>query len=44
VCGMEVLVTDATPRAGHGGTTVYFCCEGCRGAFAADPIRHAGAE
>jgi xanthine dehydrogenase accessory factor len=44
VCGMEVLVTDATPRFEHDGATVYFCCEGCRGAFAADPVRHARAE
>jgi xanthine dehydrogenase accessory factor len=44
VCGMEVLVTDATPRLEHEGTTVYFCCEGCRGAFASDPLRHARAE
>jgi xanthine dehydrogenase accessory factor len=44
VCGMEVLVTDSTPRLEHDGTTVYFCCDGCRGAFAADPVRHARAE
>jgi xanthine dehydrogenase accessory factor len=44
VCGMEVLVTDTTPRHGHDGTTVYFCCEGCRDTFAADPVRHARAE
>ena len=44
VCGMEVLVTESTPRVEHEGTTVYFCCEGCRGAFAADPVRHARAD
>jgi xanthine dehydrogenase accessory factor len=44
VCGMEVLVTDATPRFEHDGATVYFCCDGCRGSFAADPVRHARAE
>src|SRR4051812_45832892 len=44
VCGMEVLVTDATPRLEHAGATVYFCCDGCRGSFAADPVRHARAE
>ena len=43
VCGMEVAITDATPRAEHSGATVYFCCEGCRATFAADPLRHAGA-
>jgi len=44
VCGMEVLVTESTPRLEHDGTTVYFCCDGCRGAFAADPVRHARAD
>jgi len=42
ICGMEILVTDATPRVEHGGATVYFCCEGCRSTYAADPVRHAG--
>jgi xanthine dehydrogenase accessory factor len=44
VCGMEVLVTDATPSLEHDGATVHFCCDGCRGSFAADPVRHARAE
>jgi xanthine dehydrogenase accessory factor len=39
VCGMEILVTDATPHLEHDGATVYFCCDACRGAFAADPLR-----
>jgi xanthine dehydrogenase accessory factor len=42
VCGMEILVMDATPRFEHDGATVYFCCEGCRSTYAADPVRHAG--
>jgi xanthine dehydrogenase accessory factor len=42
VCGMEILVTDATPRFEHDGATLYFCCEGCRSTYAADPVRHAG--
>jgi xanthine dehydrogenase accessory factor len=41
VCGMEVAVTAATPRVEHAGVTAFFCCEGCRDAFAADPLRHA---
>jgi xanthine dehydrogenase accessory factor len=41
VCGMEVAIAAATPRLEHDGATVYFCCEGCRNAFAADPVRHA---
>jgi xanthine dehydrogenase accessory factor len=40
VCGMEVAVADATPRLEHDGATAFFCCEGCRDAFAADPARH----
>jgi xanthine dehydrogenase accessory factor len=42
ICGMEILVTDATPRLERDGASVYFCCEGCRSTFAADPVRHAG--
>jgi xanthine dehydrogenase accessory factor len=42
ICGMEILVTESTPRVEHDGETVYFCCEGCRSTFAADPVRHAG--
>jgi xanthine dehydrogenase accessory factor len=39
VCGMEVALTAATPRLdGHA-----FCCEGCRDAYAADPLRYASA-
>jgi xanthine dehydrogenase accessory factor len=43
VCGMEIAVTPATPRLEHAGRSVFFCCEGCRDAFTADPVRHAGA-
>ncbi len=35
VCGMEVVVADATPRLELGGERVYFCCEGCRSTYAA---------
>jgi xanthine dehydrogenase accessory factor len=34
VCGMEVAVTDATPRLLVGGDSVYFCSEGCRDRYA----------
>jgi xanthine dehydrogenase accessory factor len=37
VCGMTVTVTPGTPSAEHEGETVYFCCDGCKEAFA-----HAG--
>jgi len=43
MCGMEVAIAGATPRLEHDGATVYFCCEGCRDAFAADAVRHGGA-
>ncbi len=35
VCGMEVVVGDATPFFEAGGERVYFCCEGCRSKYAA---------
>jgi xanthine dehydrogenase accessory factor len=31
---MEVAVTESTPHLGEGEERVYFCCEGCRAAFA----------
>jgi xanthine dehydrogenase accessory factor len=34
VCGMAVTVTPGTPSAERDGETVYFCCDGCRTAFA----------
>jgi xanthine dehydrogenase accessory factor len=35
VCGMEVVVSDATPHVEEGGERVYFCCDGCRSKYAA---------
>jgi Cu+-exporting ATPase len=46
VCGMDVTVSHDTLRAGHKGTTYYFCNAGCRAKFLADPakyVRHAAA-
>jgi xanthine dehydrogenase accessory factor len=34
VCGMTVTVTAGTPSAERDGETVYFCCDGCKNAFA----------
>ena len=34
VCGMTVTVTPGTPSAERDGETVYFCCDGCKAAFA----------
>ncbi len=39
VCGMEVDPATARHRAEHEGTTYYFCCEGCRKKFEAEPQR-----
>jgi xanthine dehydrogenase accessory factor len=43
VCGMTVPVSDVTAHLEHDGRTVYFCGEGCRNAFEADPARYAAA-
>jgi P-type Cu+ transporter len=40
VCGMEVDPTRAAATHSHGGRTFYFCCDGCRDRFAADPGRY----
>jgi Cu+-exporting ATPase len=40
VCGMKVDPYAKGPRAEHGGHTYYFCSEGCRGKFAAEPQRY----
>jgi xanthine dehydrogenase accessory factor len=39
VCGMTVTADDAHRPFEHDGTRYYFCCVGCRDAFAADPER-----
>ena len=39
VCGMSVHPATVTPRAQADGQTYYFCCEGCRATFLADPAR-----
>jgi xanthine dehydrogenase accessory factor len=40
VCGMSVMVAQATPQLEHAGRTLYFCGEGCLHAFEADPAHH----
>ena len=42
VCGMQVKVEGARWVAEHGGRQWYFCCEGCRRKFEADPERYDG--
>jgi xanthine dehydrogenase accessory factor len=41
VCGMTVAAVDSSPHATVDGRTTWFCCEGCRKAFLADPTRYA---
>ena len=39
VCGMSADPATA-PAHTHDGKTYYFCCEGCRSSFAADPLSY----
>ena len=41
VCGMNVMVSESSPHLEVGGEDFYFCCEGCRAAYAAEHS-HAG--
>src|SRR5690606_34606296 len=40
VCGMSVTIEGAKHVTEHDGTTYYFCCDGCRTRFLADPDTH----
>ena len=42
--GMSVDPATARHRFEHDETTYYFCCDGCRTKFAADPGRYLAAE
>jgi Cu+-exporting ATPase len=42
VCGMSVNPATARHRHSHDGKDYYFCCNGCREKFAADPDRYLG--
>ena len=44
VCGMTVAVVEGTPSLEHEGGTVYFCCDGCRAAFAAQHQHAVGSD
>ena len=39
VCGMQVA-TSSPRHADHRGTRYWFCCDGCRGKFQADPEKY----
>jgi xanthine dehydrogenase accessory factor len=41
VCGMTVAAVDATLHADVDGVRTWFCGEGCRRAFLADPAAYA---
>lgn len=43
VCRMQIEPARAAAQAEHKGTTYYFCSEGCRNKFVADPGKYAGA-
>ncbi|MEM9050210.1 MAG: heavy metal translocating P-type ATPase [Pseudomonadota bacterium] len=40
ICGMQVDPAKDTPRFEYRGRAFYFCCEGCRSRFAADPTAY----
>ena len=40
ICGMTVRVDASSHPFEHDGVTYYFCCVGCRKAFAKDPHAH----
>ena len=40
VCGMEVDPANAVAETCHEGVKVFFCAEGCRDAFLANPERY----
>jgi xanthine dehydrogenase accessory factor len=41
ICGMTVAAVAGTPSVEHDGETIYFCCEGCKAKFMAQP-EHVG--
>src|SRR3954465_5064801 len=43
VCGMQVKVEGAKWTSEHEGTRWYFCSEGCKKRFEADPAKYEGA-
>ena len=43
VCGMTVAAVESSPHADVDGVRTWFCCDGCRTSFLADPARYAAA-
>lgn len=44
VCGMEVDPATAAGSSEYEGATYYFCSEGCKKDFDAEPSKYVGAE
>jgi Cu+-exporting ATPase len=44
VCGMKVAPEKAAASAEHGGRTWYFCCQGCKTKFEANPRKYDGSQ
>jgi Cu+-exporting ATPase len=44
VCGMQVDPVRTPHRAEHGGRRFFFCSQGCRDKFVAEPAKYAGGE
>jgi YHS domain-containing protein len=44
VCHMKVTRSSAVPSFDFGDDTYYFCAEGCRKTFMADPTRYLGSD
>ncbi|MBV9079923.1 MAG: YHS domain-containing protein [Elusimicrobia bacterium] len=40
VCGLEVNEEDAAAKSQYDGRTFYFCSEGCKRRFDADPAKY----
>ncbi len=40
VCGMEVDPASTEERAEHGGVAYFFCCDGCKDMFVAQPTKY----
>ena len=42
VCGMDVKEDSAAGKSEYQGQTYYFCSEGCKKSFDADPQKYLG--
>ena len=42
VCGMDIEKGKAAASSTHAGRTYYFCCDGCKEEFEANPEKYLG--